>query len=672
MKHQYRGPIYPINPRGGAILGLPAYRSVRDLPERVDLAIIGVAREHVASAVEECAATGARVAVIVTSGFAENGEEGRRIQEGLVASARAHGMRIVGPNCMGVYAAESGVYASVALNPRQPGGVALLSQSGNVGVAMFEGLQLHRVAMHSFIGVGNQADVSMGELIAYLAEDPNCTTIAAYVEGIVDGSQLLGAVRRCSRRKPVVLLHGGREAAGAKAARSHTGALATQGRLVHELLGQCGGIVVDDLDDLITTTLLLSKAPVRRSGKLAIVTDGGGFGVLAADQMDQAGLAMAQIQEPTRALLREVLPPHCSVGNPIDVGGDSDSDPSVFGVAAAALLADPGVDALLVSGIIGGYASTFNEAFGDVELEAAEKIALAAQHHAKPVVVQSVWPIGETRVLSRLDQLGVPVVESVSRAVQSLARLDRYVERLERSEGREMTLELPRDAGARAADLSVLTGAVPLNESEIYGLLEGFGLSVPKFRVVSSGADAVAAAEEIGYPVVLKALVIAEHKSELGGVVLGVADEQTVMSSVSSLRRLSDEVLVAEQKWGIAELLVGGFHSEHFGPVVTVGVGGMLAEAIRCASFASAPVSVRDAEELLMDNVTLRRILSSRRRGRPLAVDGVAATLVAVSTILTEAPVGIDIELNPIIVDEEGAWVADAKLQIRELTAAGR
>jgi len=659
LKH-FRGNVYPVNPRSTTIAGLPAFPSVRDLPEPPSLAVIGVPRDQVATIVEDCGHRGCRVAVIVTSGFADAGAAGRREQERLLHCAQTHGVRIVGPNCMGVYSAAAGLYASVALNPGPTGGVAVLSQSGNVGVAMFEQFRRHGVGMHSFVGLGNQADVTASELIAELARDETCSVVSVYLEDVGDGRQLLEALVFCSRRKPVVVLRGGGEVSGAAAARSHTGSLATPARLSQQLFEEAGAIVVHDLDDLTTTALVLSCTPRRRTRRLAILTDGGGFGVLAADEVDRVGLRLANVGKATRAAIRGALPAYCSVDNPTDVGGDSDSNPSVFGTVGVALLADPGVDALLISGIVGGYGATFDPSFEEVERRVADSIVKASQEQGKAVVVQSVWSVDSAPVLEQFTRHGVPVVESLRCAVRALGHLDRYVEWS--SHWRRPPRGGHRPAAKRARDMGLFSGHT-FDEAEAYRLLVALGARVPDFSVVATETEAVVAAKRIGYPLVVKALVASAHKSEVGAVALWIVNEQALRRAVRSMRKLSKEILLAAQIPGVAEVLVGGMYDDRFGPIVSLGIGGLLTEALGSAVFARAPLDAEHARALLRRDPVLRRVLESRRRGAPLALDELVKLVVLVGDLSASSTSPFTIELNPVILDEQHAWVVDAKIR---------
>jgi acetate---CoA ligase (ADP-forming) len=652
----YAGRLFPVNPRAGEILGITAYASVRDVPEPIDLAIIGVSAAAVPRVLEECAATGCRVAVVVTSGFGDQSLAGRRLERTLAAQCRAAGLRIVGPNCLGVYSAQARLYASLALDVSNPGRVALVSQSGNVGVALFQDGAKTRLGIHSFVGLGNQADLGFHDLIDFLATDDTCSVIALYVESLTDAPRFFDAVTRCTPVKPVVALKGGRGRQGARAAQSHTGALATDGRVFDDLIRQAGGIPVATLQELSTTALVLDRSPHHRADELAVLTDGGGFAVLVADEWEALGKRLATVTTRTKDALRGLLPPYCSAGNPTDVGGDSDSDPEVIGRAAEALIEDPGVSSLLVTGIVGGYGDAFNPNFLDRERRAVDGILRGWRQTQKPLLVHSLWELSESPILAELADAGVPVVHSLDMGLRALAHLDTYVRGAADSRQRRGSPPARRHVG------------LPVDrpdEATLYAYLAELGFSVPRFAVVRDETELTAASEAVGYPLVAKALLPGvAHKSELGAVRTRIGSTAELRRHMRDLRKLSDDVLLVEMLHSPVELLLGGVRSEQFGVLVSVGLGGLLAEAVGETVFMRAPLSRSEASAALARSPTMSRVLASRRRGRrPLAKQKVVQAILLVSQVLVGDPRVTSLEINPLIVDEEHAWVADAKLQ---------
>lgn len=650
----YAGRLYPVNPRAHDILGVPAYASLREVPEPVDLAIIGVSAAAVPAVLSDCMAAGCRVAVVVTSGFGDRDRAGRRRELALAAECRDAGVRLVGPNCLGVYSTPASLYASLALDVRTPGRVALVSQSGNVGVALFRDGARARLGFHSFVGLGNQADLGFHDLIEFLASDDECSVVALYVESLTDSARFFDAVARCTALKPVVALKGGRSAAGARVARSHTGALATDGRVFDDLFRQAGGIPVGTMEELLTTALVLDRNPHRRTDRLAVLTDGGGFAVLAADEWEALGRKPATVTGPAARALREFLPGYCSVGNPTDIGGDADSNPEVIGRAASILLDDPGVGSLLLTGIVGGYGDAFNPEFIAHERRTVEAIRSGWRRSGKPLLVHSLWEPADSPVLAELADDGVAVVRSLQAGLRALAHLDGYARRVKGAHHPRRTRRHPCLLAPEATD-----------EASLYQYLGQAGLTVPNHAVADDESAALAVAARIGYPLVAKALVPdLAHKSEAGAVRVAIGSPEMLRQDVRELRELSDEVLLVQMLRSPVELLLGGLRSEQFGLLVSVGVGGLLTEAVAETVFLRAPLARAEVAEALARSPVISRVLATQRRGRPVARVEVIRAVLCVADLMVASPQIASLEINPLMVDEDHAWVADAKLRL--------
>lgn len=653
----FGGVVYPVNPKGVEILGLPTYPRLADVPGEVDLAFIGIGAQNVPGALEDCLAIGCRVAVVVTSGFGEIGPEGRERERDLIEKARAGGLRVVGPNCMGVYTSSADLYASIGLSPLRKGTVALLSQSGNVGVALFRlGVQMG-LGFHSFIGVGNQADIGFHEYLNYLADDEGCEVIALYLEGLKDGSAFIEAVGQHSTRKPVVVLKGGRTERGQVATRSHTGSLATDDRIFRGLLRQAGGIQVTTFEELVVTCLVLSSARSSYVDNLAVLTDGGGFGVLAVDRSEALGLPLAELSDATRQALAAHLPPYCSTANPVDIGGDADSDPSLFATCTRICLSAPEVDALLVTGIFGGYRMVFAEELSGSEVEAGRQMGEAIRESGKPVVVQSLWARDEAPALQPLREGSVPVVESLELSLQGLRALRQHGQRLRRDQEIEASSDLHR--------IQLPTVTEVLDEAGLYEVLMRYDVSVPGFRVAESVQGAVEAAAEIGYPVVVKRLEAKMmHKTEAGGVVLNVRDDQRVIEAFRDVIGDSSRVLITEQIRSGTEVAVGGLRDPEFGPLIMVGLGGLYVEDLNQVAFRRCPVKPADIRDLLSEGQLGQLLASPRNVTGVDHLDALEHLLAAVAQLLVSQPRIAELDLNPVILSERGPCVVDAKMTL--------
>lgn len=419
LLERFKGMIYPVNIKRKSVLGLKAYPRLSELPEAPDLVVVAVPAKFVPEVIREAGKVGAKAAIVISAGFKEVGPEGAKLEEELVEAAREAGLRVLGPNCLGVYDAHTGLDTIFNPSDRQgkprPGNVAFISQSGALGAAILDWLHESGIGMSKFISYGNAADIKEWELIEYLANDPKTMVIGAYIEGVEDGRAFMRAVGAAVKAgKPVVVLKAGKSERGARAVSSHTGSLAGSYRVYEAALKQAGAIIVNELSDLIVALKTLSWLPAARGDRIGIVTNGGGAGVLATDAIELSGLRMADLTSETINYLRDRLPPAAAVGNPVDVLGDA--PPERYEVAVDAVMADPGVDAVLVIGIMQSPAFRPRETM--------EAVRSAVRKHGKPVVF--VGPGGEytTNNLKMIErEAGIPAFKTPEEGVRALGYL---------------------------------------------------------------------------------------------------------------------------------------------------------------------------------------------------------------------------------------------------------
>jgi acetyltransferase len=647
----FAGSVYPINPTATELQGHKCFPMIAAVPFPIDMAFVTLAASQVRQAVEDCADAGVGTMVLASSGFAETGDGGRAKQQELVDIARVAGMRLVGPNCMGVYSSVGSLYASMALEPQGVGGIAVLSQSGNVGLAVFRLGHAAGLRFHSFISVGNQADLTIADYLLHLAQDDACTVVCAYIEGVVDGVRLRDAIRTCVAKKPVIILKGGGEVAGQRAAAFHTGSLASDGRVFRGVVEQAGAIVVSSYEQLIVAAQTLSSNPVgKRARRVAILTDGGGFGVLAADAVSRSGLEVAALSSRTQERLRGLLPDYCSIANPVDVGGDTDSNPAVFLSTTAALLDDENVDAVLITSVLGIYGSAFDASLTPREMEVAQQLPATVLDAGKVCVVQSVAARESSPILTVLAEQGLPSLESVELAVAGLAAVDRYAQN--------------RAIAASEAALSVLDynadeSVQPVTEPDLYDMLQAHGLPVPRYRVASSVHEARTAADAVGTPVVAKAIVPGMHKTDVGAIVANLVTPTAIEAAYASLSAHSQDVLIAEQVPAGAEVIVSVTRNGDFGSVVMCGLGGRLVEALSSAAFASSPLGAGDAERLIARTPFLSDLPQSGPRG--VRLQELVEILECVDRLMSHRKDLLELELNPVIMTADRTCIVDAK-----------
>ncbi|WP_030665854.1 MULTISPECIES: acetate--CoA ligase family protein [Streptomyces] len=649
-----RRPVHLVNRRGGTVLGRTAATSLSSIGEPVELVVISVPGAGFEAAVDDALACGAKAIVAITAGFAEAGPAGVARQRAIADRVRAAGAVLVGPNCLGI--ADNTTELYLASDRFAPGSVALLSQSGNLALELQLRGEPHALGFSRFVSLGNQADVTLVDLVEDCARHEATTAIAVYAEDFGDGRAFAAAAAAVG--KPVVLLTAGRGSASARSAQSHTGALTTSGDVVAAACRDAGVELVRtprEMTVALAALAALASRPRTRGRRTAVLTDGGGHGAIAADAAEDAGLDVPELGGPTQDGLRAVLWEQSSVGNPVDLAGMGEQRPLSYADTARELLAADEVDAVLMTGYFGGYAASEGGLGGgpsggsvlaDGEARAAKEIVAHLAATPKPLVLQSMYPRSPScRVLA---EAGVPVFAATEDAARALAAM----------------------TGRAAADVAGIPSlpppAAPLEDPGYHGvraLLGATGVPFPATREVTDEAGVLAAAAEFDGPYVLKALHLL-HKSDAGGVALRLADRDALLAayremhdrlgapahSVEAMADLSDGV----------ELIVGVNQDPRFGPVAMVGLGGVLTETLRDVAFALAPVPAARAEALLRG---LRSAaLLDGVRGRP-AVDVAAAAAVIerITTVAAAHPEIAELEVNPLLVRPDGALALDAR-----------
>jgi acetyltransferase len=634
----YAGRILPVNPGGERILGLDTLATVEALPEGVDLALVSLPAPAVPAALAALASRKVGAAVVLSSGFGEVNAGGRDVQAGMLAGARGAGMRLVGPNCMGVYSAPSRLNGTYFWDlPAVEGGIGIVSQSGAYGGLIFRHLGGRGLGVRHFLSIGNQADVDVAEVIEHLADDPGTTLIACFVEALRDGRRFVAAARRATAVKPLVVLKGGRSDAGRRAAGSHTGALAGTHDVYRAGFRRAGAMLAEDTEEFFDAIEALAVSAVGRPTvpAIAVITVSGGPSVVAADAAEAMGLAVPALGDEARARLGTLLPSFAALGNPVDL--TPQVAPEGIGAAVSTVFEQPEI-----AGVVAV----------DVGLdipELADAIVAASVATGKASVAFAADAPGVTE---RLRAGGVPVLPGPERAVRAWRALWRAGQRCPAPTSSALTAVL----GLGEAP------AGPLPYREARALLEAYGVVFCRERIAASEDEAVAAAEAIGYPVVVKADAPGLlHRTEAAAVHLDVRDARGVRDAVRDARsRLgAPRVLVQEQVPAGAELLIGARRDAVFGPVVAVGLGGILAEAVRDVSLALAPLAGDEARSILHDGMRSRLLAGSR--GRPACDDApLISGIVAIGELIATAPRVVEIDVNPVIAAGARAVAVDA------------
>ncbi len=650
----FTGTLVPIRPDASPIDGLRAYSRIADVPFPVDLAIVVVPAAQVLPVVDDCIAKGVKALVVISAGFGETGGAGGDLEAQLVERIRRAGIRLIGPNCMGIINTDGAVKLNATFSPIYPpeGRVAFSTQSGALGLAILDYVRTLNLGISSFASIGNKADVSGNDLIQYWADDPRTDVILLYLESFGNPRKFGEIARRVGRRKPIVAVKSGRSTAGARAASSHTGARATSDALSDTLLRQAGVIRTHTLEELFDVAALLSNQPVPRGRRVAILTNAWGPAILAADACAANGLELPPLSASTAERLRAILPPAASVANPVDM--IASATPEGYGRAVELLLADENVDSLLI---------IFIPPVIDHAEDVASAIRAAVAGSAKPVLATFLGQQGS-------QSLGtVPSYMFPESAAVALSKVTMYGEWLRRPQSEPPALPgFNRDeARARvAAALAAGGGWMPPDDAQ--ALLRSCGIDVAEGRHVRTADEAARAAAAIGFPVALKAVGAAlRHKTDVGGVKLGLGGEQAVREAFADLSvRLGDRldgVLVQRMVRGGVELVIGAINDPSFGPLVMAGTGGIFVELIGDTVFRMCPLAEFDAAEMIGE--MKGRVLLRGYRGAPPADESAfRAMLLRVSQLVDACPEIQEMDLNPVMVLPSGAVAADARVRI--------
>jgi acetate---CoA ligase (ADP-forming) len=659
----FTGTVIPVHPRAEHLQGLRAYARVVDIPGSVDLAIIVVPATQVQACVEDCLTKGVRALCVISAGFGESGVAGLQRERALLESIRSAGCRLIGPNCMGLLNTDPAIRLNATFSPVYPpaGSVAMSTQSGALGLAILDYARRLNIGISSFVSVGNKVDVSGNDLIQYWAEDPRTNVILLYLESFGNPRKFGEIARRVGRTKPIVAVKAGRSSAGARAASSHTGALAATDVIVDALFHQAGVIRTNTLEELFDVAALLARQPIPRGRRVAILTNAGGPGILAADACEANGLEIVPLGERTRAELRSFLPEAASVGNPVDMLASA--PPEHYRLALAALLADEQVDSVLTIFI--------PPLVTDPDAVAVQIAAATADARGKPILGIFMRSEGAPPGLT------IPCYAFPESAAIALARVTAHGEWRRKPIGTIPVLKDVRDDAARAVvEVALGRGGGWLTSDETQRLMAAMGIRTAAAELTINADAAVVAASAIGFPVALKAVApTILHKTERQAVRLDLRDAEAVRAAALDFEeRFRGELsgmLVQQMIAGGVEMLVGAVHDPTFGPVVVCGSGGVLVDLLGDSAFRIHPVTSDDAAEMIRE-VKGARLLSGYRGAPPADEAALRDVILRVSALLTACPEIMEIDLNPVKVLASGASVVDARVRVERQQAPPR
>jgi acetyl coenzyme A synthetase (ADP forming)-like protein len=665
LRHGFTGTVYPVNPNATSIQSVRAYPDIGSLPERPDLAIVVVPKERVLNVVEACGQAGIPGLVVISAGFREVGGVGVDRERQLMDIVRRYGIRMVGPNCMGVLNADPAVSMNATFAPAMPpyGRAAFVSQSGALGVSVLDHAAEYGIGIAQFVSVGNKPDVSGNDLLAQWEHDRSVGVILMYVESFGNPRRFLDLASRITRSKPIIVVKSGRSKVGARAASSHTGALAASDVAVDALLAQAGVLRAESIEELFDMAMAFNVHALPRSRRVAVVTNSGGPGILAADALETRGLELVELQPSTVAQLQPLFPQEASIRNPLDM--IASATPAHYRAALEAVLTDANVDATL---------AVFVPPLGVRQEDVAESIVAAAANHVqKPVLAVLMGSQGLPQGRAELHKASIPAYVFPESAARGLAALRRQREWIERPVGPAPSIAVDRARAARALTPDAIGKDGKLGEWHCLELLAAYGIPVVDSRLVDGPDAAAEAADAIGGAVALK--VVSPdilHKTDVGGVRLGLATPRDVRTAAAELlANVQDaapgavvrRLLVQRMASGGRETIVGINRDPAFGPLVMFGLGGIYVEALRDVVFRIAPIGALEADDMI-HAIRGVRLLEGMRGAPPVDFAALIDVLLRVSQLAIDHPEIRELDVNPLLAFPSGAQVVDARVLI--------
>jgi len=661
LDHKFQGPIYPVNPKAKFIKSFPAYPSVTDVPGEIDLVNISIKNTLVPRVLEECGKKGVKFAIVHTAGFKEVGEEGRNLERQIVDIAHKYGMRIYGPNSQGIQNSdpEVSVYANFTFVPMFPGNISIVAQSGGVGETLK--LHLYRIGkgIRMYSSFGNEADVSMNEIIDYYGQDVETKVIMVHIETFKDPAGFLEVAGRVTPKKPILALKTGKTAEGTKAVASHTGSLIEQETIADVIFKKAGVLRFHSQQDMIDAAVGFSSQPVPRGNRVCIVTNTGGPGIIAVDECMAAGLRLADLRAGTKRALKKLVFREAIVSNPVDVVATA--GPQQYGGTVEALLRDPGIDSLLLVFVTAPF----------VDCEGiARKLGEIGKTSDKPILCQVITIEKWKEVIRLIREGGVPVYDYAETAARVLGAMTSYGAMIQKRSATYPPYRLQRKRAAALIHRYKGKGMF-MPQAEVFDVLRAYGIPAVRTLSVAGKKDLAPVARKLGYPVVLKVdSPEVVHKSEAGGVALNLKDEKSLAAAYARMaRRFARKkpgFVLQEHIPGGEEIIMGLKRNEGLPPSILFGLGGVFVETIRDVQVRLAPLSLEDAREMVR-SIKGYAVLSGARGRKPADKEALAEMLVRMSRLAEDFPQIEEMDLNPVFVFEEGkgAAVADARMRIR-------
>lgn len=662
ITNEYQGKLFPVNSAADSVWGVKAYPSVLDIPDAVDLAIISIPADAALEAAEECGKKGVRGLIVIAAGFREIGAVGEERETRLKDIARKYGMKLVGPNCMGIINTNPEVQLDATFAPTTAlrGEISFLSQSGALGVAILEHARNLRLGFAKFVSLGNKADVSGNDLLTSWENDPDTKVILMYLENFGNPKNFVRIARRVTKKKPVVAVKSGRTEAGGIATVSHTGSLGGSDVAAEAVFHQTGVLRAESIEELFDCAMAFSKQPLPKGRRVAIVSDAGGPAIICTDALIQYGMQLATLSDATIEGMRPHAPPQSTLRNPMDLTAAA-GEPG-YRRAVELVMRDPNVDAVVV---------IYVPPLPTEEIAVAKAIVEAARGSEKTILCNFLGRSENSPGFAHLVENGIPAYIFPEDAAKALATMARHKDYLERDEGEFRRFDVDREAGRRIVEAAKASGRTRLREAETMDLLRAYGLRTADSRVCRSAEEAAKAAHEIGYPVVVKAtgpdLV---HKTEYGAVALDLRTGPEIRDACTKMERnlrkagmAWDGFLVQEYVKGGKETILGMTRDKVFGPLLAFGLGGIYVEWLKDVAFGLAPLTDADAMRMVR-SIRTYPMLEGVRGETPSDVPALTEALQRLSALVTDLDDVMEIDLNPVVALEKGKGykVIDARI----------
>ncbi len=659
LHYEYKGPIYPINPKAPEVRGLKAYPSVLEVPDEVDLAHISIPAKFVPQAIDECGQKGIKYVIINSAGFKEIGKEGESIEKEVVKRAKNYGMRIFGPNCQGIINTDPEIkaYCDFTFTYPKPGHISIVAQSGGVGAVLMQRLFDLDAGMRFYASNGNACDISIPEIIEYYGQDEKTRVIMLYVEAFTDPHEFMGIAEKVAPNKPILAMRAGRTEEGARAAVSHTGGLAGAGLSTELIFKKTGLIIFRDEEEMCQAAIAFATQPVPKGRRVGVITDTGGPAIIATDELIDGGLEMPPISEKAKESLSEKLYPEAAIGNPIDVLATAMAPH--WRAAIDTWMAEDHIDSV--------YLNFVTPPFVDCEAVAKEMAEVNGKQ-IKPIVCnymtdKSQW-IETTKILK---DGGIPCYDFPEMAAKALAALCRYSDIRKRDKGKIIVFnDVDKSKAEGIIEGARSAGRNNLGAAEVYELLAAYKIPVVDWKIAYNTEEAENFAGEIGVPVVIKAdseKIV--HKSDAGGVALNLRTPEEVRKAVTTMKEKfeSDELRFFIQKYlpGGREVIVGANAEPGIGHMIMFGLGGIFVELLKDVAFELTPITDNEAKEM-MESIKTAKLLSGFRGEKGVDKEKLTEILLRISQLVTDIPQIAELDLNPVMAFEDEVYVVDARI----------